>query len=52
MPQAYWAGRYSKVLGKIQDLLYNAYLKGNGIPSGTRNYDEVLSLLMTDFKIN
>lgn len=50
--QDYWAARYSKLLGRIQNTLYNAYLKGNGISSGTRNYDEVVSLLMTDFPID
>lgn len=44
----YWAGKYSKILGEIQSKMYNAYLKGNGISSGTKNYDEVLGLLMTD----
>lgn len=48
---AYWSGKYSKRLGKIQNILYNAYLKGNGIKSGTKNYDEVVSLLMTDFPL-
>ena len=45
----YWADKYSKLLGDIQGAIYDAYLKGNGISSGTRNYDEVLGLLMTDF---
>lgn len=43
----FWAGKYSKALGKIQDVMYNAYLKGNGISSGTRNYDEFVGLVMT-----
>lgn len=47
----YWSGKYSKTLGSIQNTLYNAYLKGNGISSGTKNYDEVVSLLMTDLQI-
>lgn len=45
----YWSGKYSRILGNIQNAMYNAYLKGNGISSGTRNYDEVVGLLMTDF---
>lgn len=47
----FWADKYSKLLGSIQDKLYNAYLKGNGISSGTKNYDEVVSYLMSGFKI-
>ena len=47
----YWTGKYSRWLGDIQDALYNAFLKGNGIKSGTKNYDEVVSLLMTDFPL-
>lgn len=45
----YWSQKYSRLLGSIQNAMYNAYLKGNGISSGTRNYDEVLGLLMTEF---
>lgn len=45
----YWSQKYSWLLGSIQNAMYNAYLKGNGISSGTRNYDEVLGLLMTEF---
>ena len=47
----YWTGKYSRWLGDIQEALYNAFLKGNGIKSGTKNYDEVVSLLMTDFPL-
>lgn len=47
----FWSSKYSRVLGKIQDVMYNAYLKGNRISSGTKNYNEVVALLLTDFSI-
>ena len=42
----YWQGKYSPLLGKIQNYMYNAYLKSNSITSGTKNYSEVIGLLI------
>ena len=42
----HWQALYSERLGKIQDWLYEAYLKGNNIPSGQANYSEVVGLLI------
>ena len=44
---AYWQERYSPFIGKIQDFTYNLFLKGNKIPSGKKNYAEVISLLLS-----
>ena len=44
---AYWQERYSPWIGKIQDFTYNLFLKGNKIPSGKKNYAEVISLLLS-----
>lgn len=43
----YWKEKYSPLLGKIQDKIYDWYLKGNNIPSGRKNYSEVVRLLVS-----
>lgn len=43
----YWRSKYFKPLGEIQNSLYNAYLKSNKISSGTKNYSEVIGLLIS-----
>lgn len=43
---AYWQALYSPVIGEAQEILYNSFLKGNKIPSGTANYSEVIALLI------
>ncbi len=45
--QAYWSAKYSPLIGKIQDWIYDLYLKGNKIASGRKNYSEVVGLLMS-----
>ena len=45
--QEYWRSRYSPAVGRIQDALYTFYLKGNRIPSGQKNYAEVVSVLLS-----
>ncbi len=42
----HWHSLYSPWIGEVQHTLYNFYLKGNNIPSGTANYSEVITLLM------
>ena len=37
---------YNPTIGEIQDTVYNWFLKGNNIPSGRKNYSEVVALLM------
>ena len=43
---AYWEELYSPLIGEIQSIAYNWFLKGNNIPSGRKNYSEVVALLM------
>lgn len=44
--QRYWDARYSHRLGQMQSALYEFYLKGNRIPSGQKNYAEVVGMLL------
>ena len=39
--------KYNPGMGQIQHQVYNAYLKGNQVSSGTKNYSEVIGLLMS-----
>ena len=43
----YWRELYSPWIGNIQDFTYNLFLKGNKIPSGKKNYAEVIGLLLS-----
>lgn len=43
----YWSGKYSPLIGEVQHTMYNFYLKGNKIASGTANYSEVIGLLIS-----
>lgn len=43
----YWRSLYSPLIGKIQNYFYNLFLKGNRVSSGTKNYSEVIGLLMS-----
>ena len=43
----YWKERYSSLVGQAQDYVYNLFLKGNQIPSGKKNYAEVIGLLLS-----
>ncbi len=45
---AHWQALYNPMVGALQDALYNLYLKGNRIPSGTANYSEVIALIMAE----
>ncbi|MCD7977446.1 MAG: DUF3810 domain-containing protein [Tannerellaceae bacterium] len=42
----YWSEKYSPVIGEIQDKVYHLFLQSNNIPSGRKNYSEVVSLLI------
>ena len=42
----YWMKKYNPVIGRIQDRIYDLYLKGNKIESGRKNYSEVVGLLV------
>lgn len=43
---AYWKRLYIPWIGEVQDTVYNWFLKGNNLPSGRKNYFEVVALLM------
>ncbi|WP_455663466.1 DUF3810 domain-containing protein [Phocaeicola sp.] len=45
--RAYWKERYSPLIGELQDCIYDWFLKGNQIPSGKKNYAEVISILLS-----
>lgn len=45
--QEYWRAKYSPLIGKIQNRMYDLYLKGNKIESGRKNYSEVIGLLIS-----
>lgn len=45
--QAYWDAKYSPLIGRVQDWIYDLYLKGNKIPGGRKNYSEVIGLLIS-----
>ena len=45
--QSYWIQKYSHTIGTIQGWIYDLYLKGNQISSGTKNYSEVVGLLIS-----
>lgn len=42
----YWESLYSTLLGKVQSAIYNAFLKGNKISTGTANYLEVIDIYL------
>lgn len=43
----YWRGKYNPQVGKVQNKVYNAYLKANRVESGTKNYSEMVGLLVS-----
>lgn len=43
----YWQSKYSPFIGKIQNRIYNLFLKSNRIPSGTKNYSEVIGMIIS-----
>jgi len=45
--RAHWDALYSPAIGRIQEWIYDLYLKGNDIPSGTASYGEVVRLLIS-----
>lgn len=44
--QNFWKSKYSRILGKIQYVIYDSMLKANKIPSGTKNYNQVVELII------
>ncbi|MGE4568635.1 MAG: DUF3810 domain-containing protein [Bacteroidales bacterium] len=44
---AYWKSQQHEKLSRIQNKVYDTYLKANRIPTGIKNYSEVTALLLT-----
>ena len=44
---AYWNDLYSPFVGKIQDKMYNLYLKGNKVSEGTADYSGVVRMILS-----
>lgn len=44
----YWKEKYSSWIGNIQNAMYEAFLKGNQINNGQKNYGQVLSLIISE----
>lgn len=42
----YWKAKYSPWIGEIQHRMYNFFLKSNQISSGTKNYSEVIGMIL------
>lgn len=42
----FWKSKYSRILGRIQSVIYDSMLKANKIPSGTKNYSQVVELII------
>lgn len=43
----YWNSRYSKTLGRLQSAVYDAFLKGNKVSSGTASYLDVIDMIIS-----
>lgn len=43
----YWRRKYNPQAGKVQNKVYNTYLKANRVESGTKNYSEMVGLLVS-----
>ena len=43
----YLNSRYSKTLGRLQSAVYDAFLKGNKVTSGTASYVEVIDMIIS-----
>lgn len=44
--QTYWQNKYNPFIGKIQNRIYHLFLKSNRISSGTKNYSEVMGMIL------
>ena len=42
----YWDSMSSEFLDSMHNKIYNAFLKSNRIPSGTKNYLQVIDLIL------
>ena len=42
----YWQEKYSPLIGEVQEVAYDLFLKGNKISTGQKNYAEVIGILI------
>lgn len=47
LQREYWNSKYSKWLGHLQSAVYDAFLKGNKVASGTASYLEVIDMIIS-----
>lgn len=45
--QEHWRGLYWPVIGKIQEDVYDLFLRGNRVSGGTANYGRVVGMILT-----
>jgi len=43
----YWESKYSPTIGRIQDRIYDLYLRAHHVSQGRRNYSQVIGLLIS-----
>jgi len=43
----YWRQKRNPALDRFQSWMYDLFLKCNGIPSGTKNYSEVVQIILS-----
>ncbi|MGL5920665.1 MAG: DUF3810 family protein, partial [Bacteroidales bacterium] len=43
----YWNSLYSERWGRLQNKIYDIYLKNNNIPTGRSNYSEVIGMILS-----
>ncbi|MBR5070168.1 MAG: DUF3810 family protein, partial [Bacteroidales bacterium] len=48
----HWRALYSNKLGKMQDSIYDYYLRHNRIEEGRKSYSTVIALLMSYYNRN
>ncbi len=44
--QRYWQSRRSPIVDKVQNAVYDLYLRGNHVEGGTRSYSGVIAIIM------
>ncbi len=47
----HWMALRSPLIDELQDMVYDLFLKGNNIPSGRKNYSEVVTMLLSDITL-
>lgn len=45
--QRHWKEKYSPAIGRIQDFVYDLYLKGNHVKGGRKSYSQMVGILIS-----